>query len=180
MKVEPFLLALAKQSFGQQSFGRTLGVSGTTIVQWYRGGLRPREAHLAAIESVLGADRAELFTWAGAQPIELGERDGKRSPYDDGPQPLKRIMRDRGITHQGLAEHIGTTTVAVTYWTNGKRRPQPRQLVLIMDALGLPPWELFTWAAPPGDDESPAEAGPSTVNQQRTDDHHPEGDHHDQ
>jgi len=43
----------------------------------------------------------------------------------------------RRVTQEQLAEHLGVTQAAVSYWTSGKRKPSIGDLVRIADFFGV-------------------------------------------
>jgi transcriptional regulator with XRE-family HTH domain len=56
---------------------------------------------------------------------------------------LKSARRRRGITQAELAEAVGVEQPTVQRWESGKRTPDTGQLLMLAEALGVEPGELF-------------------------------------
>lgn len=50
---------------------------------------------------------------------------------------IKAAMQHRGITQTQLANHLGVTQSAVSYWLSGGKAPQLAHLVALARALDL-------------------------------------------
>lgn len=56
---------------------------------------------------------------------------------------VKAIRKAQGLTQSALAEKIGVTRAAVSFWESGDRLPLDRQKLAIAKALGVPVATLF-------------------------------------
>jgi len=63
---------------------------------------------------------------------------------------LRQLRQQRLLSQRDLAELAGLTQTTIANIELGKRRPHPRTLRKISEALGIPPSELA--AAPPDAD----------------------------
>ena len=54
------------------------------------------------------------------------------------PELLKAAMREREVSHRGLAAAIGASKQSVTNWTQGRNEPSLRHLRKIANFLGVP------------------------------------------
>lgn len=50
---------------------------------------------------------------------------------------LRGLLKQRDLTQAGLADHLGYTPTAVSYWCSGKRQPSLGDLVKIAGAFGV-------------------------------------------
>lgn len=48
----------------------------------------------------------------------------------------KSLMKDRGVTQEQLAEHLGITKGAVSHWLNARREPSLGEIARILEFLG--------------------------------------------
>jgi transcriptional regulator with XRE-family HTH domain len=58
------------------------------------------------------------------------------------PEALVRLRKERGLSHDALAERTGWGRPNIIRWEKGRRRPSPAMLLAIADALQVEPAEL--------------------------------------
>lgn len=63
-------------------------------------------------------------------------------------QKIRQAREARGLTQEMLAESLGVTQAAVSYWEAGRRAPDVDDLVAIADALNIDIAALFADARP--------------------------------
>lgn len=64
-----------------------------------------------------------------------------------GPQPVRVVLYERGISAASFAESLGIATAHVSKANRGYVIPSQAYVDLASKALGLPPGELFTASA---------------------------------
>lgn len=56
---------------------------------------------------------------------------------------LKKIVNDKGIKHSFLADKIGVSTTAFSYWINNHRQPSGVYLALLCEELDCIAQEIY-------------------------------------
>jgi transcriptional regulator with XRE-family HTH domain len=59
---------------------------------------------------------------------------------------LRAARRSRGIKAHSLAEDVGTTQQAVSFWETGKTVPEMRNLFSACRVIGVPVWRVIARA----------------------------------
>lgn len=63
----------------------------------------------------------------------MSEKDERRIFAEN----LKGIMKEKGIEQKTLAQVIGVSDAAVSFWLNGQKYPSPGKVQKIADFLGV-------------------------------------------
>lgn len=67
----------------------------------------------------------------------------KAAPGPYGVQPLKRLLREAGMTHEAAASDLGVSTQFVTTVVNGYSRPSLPNAAKLAQLVGRPIEECF-------------------------------------
>lgn len=146
---QPAYWVLRERRLPQGELCRATGQSSGYVSQVLNGSRVPTSSFLNAVSGFLGLDPAELFT------NELIEASRNRDPGLVGPPPSERVgphgrqpaywmLRQRGITQDGLSAALGCSLGHVSKVLNGFLLPDQRFVDAVIDALQIDATDLFT------------------------------------
>ncbi|MFR9802334.1 helix-turn-helix domain-containing protein [Pseudonocardia sp. RS010] len=58
------------------------------------------------------------------------------------PQKVRAAIIASGLTHREIARRVGVSDSSVSHWFTGWRRPSPRNMVRLAQAIGVDRWSL--------------------------------------
>lgn len=120
-----------------------LGVAVCTVSHWERGIRTPHASEIVRIVEVLGCSIDDLFECS--------------TKNDDNPDhrvvlKIKEYRKAKHLTMKWLGEVVGAAENTVCQWENGKRSPNPWQILKIAQALGCSINDLFGYSTKGGDE----------------------------
>jgi transcriptional regulator with XRE-family HTH domain len=113
------------------------GCSQAALWSWERGTTRPTWAQARRLAAALGAPVGEVFAAAGLDsPEHLDRATWRRG---DLPVVLRELRVWSGLTQRELGAAVGVTSLTVSAWEQGRRRPRRGSLVRLQRVLpGVP------------------------------------------
>ena len=91
----------------------------------------------------LAADYLESCEQAERSPQAVEQRAALRAEQEYFSQNIRRIMRERNLTQEALAQLAGVGQSAISNLLNRNLRPQRRTVIRIAGALGVEPRSLW-------------------------------------
>ncbi len=124
----PMKKALREAGITPREFSRKIGITDNSVYKWLNGKSAPSYKSARKIEEILG------FC-----PIVRREREQTQEQEQDGEPPIKKALREAGITPKEFAKKLGTYNQVVYGWMNGKKAPGYKFSAKIEEILGFLP-----------------------------------------
>lgn len=65
-----------------------------------------------------------------------------------GQQPLRAVAQAQRWTLASLGREIGVSQISLRHWANGRFKANPQHVAALVEVLGVPADQLFTWIEP--------------------------------
>jgi transcriptional regulator with XRE-family HTH domain len=126
-------ILMERRGFVSASLAAATDASDDSVRRWMGGERRPKGHFLSAICTALDCTVSDLL-----------DLDGEVVYHDDefNRHALRAVLDQRGRSILSLANEIGVSNMAVTYWLSGRNTPKIPKIVKAAEVLGVD-WQEF-------------------------------------
>jgi len=133
--------ARLRRGWSLRQLAARVGASTIRLVRWERGETTARAGTVRQLAVALEVEAREL-TEVPPNAVARALDSRAVEPHEWGTR-LQELRAARGLTQRALATRAGVSREVIGYVERGRRRPQPRTMRALSQALGIPPEVLI-------------------------------------
>lgn len=143
MFVENLDRVLKEKKMNKKELAEMLGMSPNSVSNWKNHRTYPGADKLKLICEILEVSADELLGITEPKEKKQEQKIIECSEETTFHENLKKVMKNRKISQEELADAIGTSAASISYWLNNKAQPTVENFKKIVEYLKIDANELL-------------------------------------